>query len=158
MLAYEYFKKVIELLNSTKMEIGFERIKVDNIEKIIFKNNGLPNKNGYIEFEEFFENNLVLRMLDLSNVDLTNVNIIGLDFSGTNIHIDPQTIYNKDMTDVNCYGIKFSPWFCSFNDVILDGCVINDYEAMIDFTKLKSYNENTKVLSEVIDIFGSRSF
>lgn len=150
MKAYEYFKKAIELLNSTKMDLKFERIKLENINQIIFKNNGFPNEEGYIEFEDFFKDNMVLRMLDLSGVDLTNVNIRGLDFSGTNIHINPQTIYKKDMTGVNCTGLKFSPWFDSFDNAILNGAIINDYEAMIDINKLRSYDNSTKICREVI--------
>lgn len=149
--AYEYFKMATELLNSAKTDLSFEKIVLED-NKIFFKNNGLPNEKGYIEIEDFFKNNMILRMLDLSKVDLTNVDIRGIDFSGTNIHIDPQTIYQKDMTNVNCYGVKFSPFSDSFQDVILDGTIINDREANIDLSKVKSYNEQTKILHEVIDM------
>ena len=39
---------------------------------------------------------MILRMIDLSTIDLTNVDIRNMDFSGTNIQINPQTIYNKE--------------------------------------------------------------
>ena len=93
---------------------------------------------------------MILRMLDLSQLDLTNVNITYMDFSGTNIHINPQTIYNKDMTGVNAIGVHFSPFRDNFDDVILNGALINDYEAMIDLSKLRSYDANTIIKKEVV--------
>lgn len=156
MLAYQKFKEVIELLNETKMDLKFERIRVENLESIIFKNNGNPTEKGYIEFEDFFKNNMILRMLDLSQLDLTNVNITNMDFSGTNVHINPQTIYNKDMTGVNATDVHFSPFNDSFRDVILDGAIITDYEAMINFDELKSYSNATVVKNEVVAKFSTR--
>lgn len=150
MLAYQKFKEIAELLNDTKMDLKFDKVKIDNLRSIIFKNNGYPTENGYIEFDDFFKNNMILRMLDLSQLDLTNVNITYMDFSGTNIHINPQTIYNKDMTGVNALGVHFSPFRDSFDDTILDGALINDYEAMIDYNKLRSYNDNTVIKKEVV--------
>lgn len=147
---YELIKEATELLSLAKSDIGFNKIKLSNINSILFKNNGLPNSLGFIEFEEFFKNNMVLRMLDLSDVDLTNVDIRGMDFSGTNIHINPQIIYNKDMSYVNATDVKFSPFFDSFEGVILDGAIINDYEASVDFEKLCSYNSDTNITMEVI--------
>lgn len=149
MLAYQKFKEIAELLNDTKMDLKFDKIKINNLENIIFKNNGNPTENGYIEFDDFFKNNMLLRMLDLSQLDLTNVNITNMDFSGTNIHIDPQIIYNKDMTGVNALGVHFSI-LDRFDDVILDGALINDWEAMIYFDKLKSYNDRTIVKRDVL--------
>lgn len=150
MKAYALIKEATELLSLAKSDIGMEKIKLDNINSILFKNNGVPNSLGYIEFEEFFKNNMVLRMLDLSKLDLTNVDIRGMDFSGTNIHIDPQKIYNKDMSYVNATDVKFSPFFDSFHDVILDGTIINDYEANINLSLVRSYNEDTHLSKDVV--------
>lgn len=150
MKAYALIKEATELLSLAKSDIGMEKIKLDNINAILFKNNGVPNSLGYIEFEEFFKNNMVLRMLDLSKLDLTNVDIRGMDFSGTNIHIDPQKIYNKDMSYVNATDVKFSPFFDSFHDVILDGTIINDYEANINLSLVRSYNEDTHLSKDVV--------
>lgn len=146
MEAYQKFKEAIELLNNLKMEdITLDKIHMDDLENIFFKNNGKPNEQGYIEINEMFKDNMLLRMLDLSNINLTNVDIRGMDFSGTNINIHPQTIYNKDMTNVNTTGVKFSPFKLEdqFTDVILDGTIIDDYEAMIDLNTVKSYNNQT---------------
>ena len=150
MMAYQKFKEFAEQLNDTKTDLIFDKIKIDNLRNIIFKNNGNPTTKGYIEFDDFFKNNMILRMLDLSQLDLTNVNITYMDFSGTNVHINPQTIYNKDMTGVNALGVHFSPFRDSFDDAILDGALINDYEAMIDYNKLRSYNDNTVIRKEVV--------
>lgn len=150
MKAYSLFKELTELLNNAKMDLPLERIKIDNINQIIFKNSGIQNEVGYKEFEDFFKNNMILRMLDLSNLDLTDVDIRNMDFSGTNVHINPQTIYNKDMTGVNAIDVHFSPFTDSFDGVILDGALINDYEALIDFNKLKSYNNATVINNEVV--------
>ena len=143
--AYKLFKELAELLNNSKLEeLNLEKIKLDKIKEIFFKNNGLPNEKGYIEISDFFRNNMILRMIDLSTIDLTNVNIRNMDFSGTNIQINPQTIYNKDMINVNAKGIHF-PFYYSFEDTILDGCIIDDWEAMIDLDKVKSYNNSTYI-------------
>lgn len=150
MKAYALIKEATELLSLAKSDIGMEKIKLDNINAILFKNNGVSNSLGYIEFEEFFKNNMVLRMLDLSKLDLTNVDIRGIDFSGTNIHIDPQKVYNKDMSYVNATDVKFSPFFDSFQDVILDGTIINDYEANINLSLVRSYNEDTHLSKDVV--------
>lgn len=149
---YNKFSELAALINNTNLDMDFKKIKFKELEKIIFKSYGLPNALGYIEFEDFFKNNMVLRMIDLSMLDLTNVDIRGMNFSGTNIHIDPQVIYNKDMTNVNATNVKFSPFFDSFDDVILDGAIINDHEANIKLDKVRSYNENTCITDEVIAI------
>lgn len=149
MLAYTKFKEIAELLNDTKMDLKFDRVKISDLKKIIFKNDGNPTNNGYIEFDDFFKNNMLLRMLDLSQLNLTNVNITNMDFSGTNIHIDPQIIYNKDMTNVNAFGVEFSI-LDSFDGVILDGAKINDWNAMIYLEKLKSYNSSTIIRKDVL--------
>ncbi len=143
MKAYNKFKEVIEEINNLQMEVELEKIKLEDLKSIFFKNGGTPNDQGYIEIDNIFRNNMMLRMLDLSEIDLTNVDIKNMNFSGTNIHIDPQTIYNKDMTNVNASGVKFSPFHDSFDNVVLDGATITDWEAAINLEKIKSYNEQT---------------
>ena len=146
MEAYQMFKKATELLNNLKMEdITLDKIHMDDLESIFFKNNGRVNQQGYIEINDMFKDNMLLRMLDLSEIDFTNVDIRGMDFSGTNANIHPQLIYNKDMTNVNATGVEFSPFKPEdrFDDVILDGAIIDDYQAMIDLTTVRSYNNQT---------------
>ena len=143
LLAKQKLKEAAELFNDLDSKTSFDKIKIDNLRQLIFKNNGQVGENGFIEFDDFFRDNELLRIIDLSDLDLENVDITNMDFSGTNIHIDPQTIYNKDMTGVNALDVHFSPFLDSFDDVILDGTKINDKEAIIDLDKVKSYNEDT---------------
>ena len=149
-LAKQKLKEVAELLNSPQLSLKIDKIKIDNLRNIIFKNNGEFTEKGYIEFDDFFKDNMILRLIDLSDLDLSDVNITNMNFSGTNIHIDPQTIYNKDMTGVNATDVHFSPFLDKFDDVILDGAIINSPEIMIDVDKLKSYDENTLIKGEKI--------
>ena len=143
--AYNKLKEAVELLNNLKMEIDLEKIKLEDLELMFFKNQGKPNKQGFIEIDDMFRNNMLLRLLDLSEIDLTKVDIRNIDFSGCNIHIDPQKIHNKDMTNVNATGVKFSPFNDSFDGVILDGTIIDDWEAAINIEKIKSYNNQTQI-------------
>lgn len=116
-LAYQMLKEIAELLTDTRIDMNFDKIKIDNLREILFKNSGNPTEKGYIEFNNFFRNNQLLRMIDLSNLDLTNVDITHMDFSGTNVKINPQTIYNQDMTGViipNNNEIKIRE---NFNDI-----------------------------------------
>ena len=150
MLAKQKLKEVAELLNSPQESLKIDKIKIDNLKSIVFKNNGELNDEGFIEFDDFFKDNLILRLIDLSDLDLKDVDIRNMNFSGTNIHIDPQTIYNKDMTGVNAIDVHFSPFLDIFDDVVLDGAIINSPEVMIDVDKLKSYDENTLIKGEAI--------
>lgn len=143
--AYKQLTEAIALLNNLQTEVNLERIKLDGIETIMFKNNRKPNRNGAIEIDDMFKNNMLLRMIDLSNVSLDGVDIRGIDFSNTNIHIDPQMIYNKDMTNVNASGVVFSPFSDKFDGTIIDGAIIDSPEAMINFETLKSFNEQTVI-------------
>ena len=151
LLAYKKIKEAIELLNNTQINLQFEKIEIDNIRTILFKNNGYPTEKGYIEFDEMFKNNMILRMLKLSTLDLKNVDIRYMDFSGTDIHFNPQTIYNRDMTGVNALGVHFSPFTDNFEDTILDDAIINDYEAMIYLDRVRSYNERTLIKKDAIN-------
>lgn len=150
MKAYKLIKEAVELLNNSQTDIVFDRIKIDNLMSVLFKNSGKPNSRGFIEFEDLFKNNMILRMLDLSGLSLDNVDIRGMDFSYCNVHIDPQIIYNKDMSYVNATMIKFSPFSDSFDDVILDGAIITDKEANIDLSRVKSYNSETFIGKDTI--------
>ena len=150
MLAKQKLKEVAELLNSPQGSLKIDKIKIDDLENLVFKNNGKINENGYIEFEEFFKDNMILRLIDLSDLDLSDVDIRNMNFSGTNVHIDPQTIYNKDMTGVNATDVHFSPFLDIFDNVILDGAIIDSPEVIIDIDKLKSYDENTVIKGKTI--------
>lgn len=149
-LAKQKLEEAAKLFNELQPSTNYNKIKIDNLRDLVFKNNGNPTENGFIEFEDFFKDNEILKIIDLSDLDLENVDITNMDFSNTNIHIDPQTIYNKDMTGVNATDVHFSPFLDSFDDVILDGAKINDKEILIDLDRLKSYNDETIIESDIL--------
>ena len=147
--AYRLLKQAIVLLQDTSRVVPMDKMRVPNLEEIIFEPR--EKKEEPIRFVDYFKNNKILRMIDLSLLDLTDVDIRGMDFSNTNIHIDPQKIWQKDMSDVNCTNVKFSPFRDSFDDVRLDGTIINDHEARIDLSKVRSFDETTKIKSEIVE-------
>ena len=64
-------------------------------------------------------------LIDLSDVDFSNVKVSGIDFRGSNVRIDkfnldPQTIYNKDLSGCNFEGIYVNP-LIHFNGVDIRG-------------------------------------
>ena len=153
MLAQKKLKEVADLLNTPQQSLKIDKIKIDNLKSLVFKNNGEQNDHGFIEFDDFFKDNSILRLIDLSDLELDNVDITNMDFSGTNIHIDPQTIYNKDMTGVNATDVDFSPFLDIFDDVILDGATITDPDVLIDLERVKGYDENTHIETSTKSIY-----
>lgn len=91
-----------------------------------------------------------LPYINLAKVDLRNVNISGIDFSYTNIKIDPQVVYDKDLR--GCRFVSHSPaeWIftkdTNFNGCKLDGTYIDDAPVKINFKnmipKLQVVNKN----------------
>lgn len=57
---------------------------------------------------EYAFSNELLKMLDLSLVDFSDINVTGVDFSGTNANIDPQTIKCKSLSHTNLSGLDMS--------------------------------------------------
>ena len=49
--------------------------------------------------------------------------------------------------------VRFSPFQDLFENVILDGAIINDYEAMINLNKVKSFNDSIIITKEVISVW-----
>ena len=43
---YRQFREAAMALNNLKMEVNLEKIKLDDLGNIFFKNNGLPNEMG----------------------------------------------------------------------------------------------------------------
>lgn len=85
-----------------------------------------------------------LSVIDLSGIDLDNVNVSGLDWSKTNALIDPQRVWKKNLNG----GI-----YCgNFDGYQLKGCHLSDTTIMADDTsklafvrlnEVAEYNENT---------------
>ena len=71
-----------------------------------------------------------LPYINLSRISVVGVDISGIDFSYTNIKIDPQVVHNKDLS--NCKFVSPSPkeWIfdpnANFSGCLLDGTYIDD--------------------------------
>lgn len=50
----------------------------------------------------------ILKFIDLSGFSFDGKDVSGLDFSGTNANIDPQTVKGKNLTGTNLYGLDMS--------------------------------------------------
>ena len=58
-----------------------------------------------------------LKYIDLSLISFKNVDVSGLDFSGTNAIINPQEVYNKDLSCCDFSGMFVDPIMMNFNGV-----------------------------------------
>ena len=61
--------------------------------------------------------NELLKIMDLSLIDFSDINITGVDFRDTNANIDPQTVKYKSLDHTNLSGLDMS-------DKCFDGCSI----------------------------------
>lgn len=112
-------KKYVEKLrNELAKELynyyGTEKIKFDltkeELEDIIFEYENPKKKKMAFNFT-------LIKKIDLSGVDFTNVDISGLNFNGSKgVQINPQTVYNKDLSDVTATDVEF---IGSFDDVLI---------------------------------------
>lgn len=71
----------------------------------------------------------ILKYIDLSNISFDNQNVEGIDFTGTNANINPQTVQNKSLQKAKLSGLDFKDK--SFDDVLIVGT---------DFTKATNVN------------------
>ena len=132
-------KKSIELLEESKINLNDTLSKIKSSIKI--PDELLIQKvNDHYEFSpEFIP---LLKYIDLSFIDTKNLKLSGLDLSETNIHFNPQTIYNKDLSGTKLSNENVS--WVSFRDVNLENADIENekdsYE--IDYAII---NENTKL-------------
>ena len=132
-------KKSIELLEESKINLNDTLSKIKSSIKI--PDELLIQKvNDHYEFSpEFIP---LLKYIDLSFIDTKNLKLSGLDLSETNIHFNPQTIYNKDLSGTKLSDDNVS--WVSFRDVNLENADIENekdsYE--IDYAII---NENTKL-------------
>ena len=84
----------------------------------IFINNPIP----HYELKPIFRYNGILRMLNLNLCSFDQVLVEGIDFSGTNATLNPQTVYCKSLRGTNCDGVTFLT--LDFSNCILDDCKI----------------------------------
>ncbi len=61
-----------------------------------------------------------LPIIDLSIVSFKGVKISGVDFTGTNIKLDPQEVYNKDLRNCDFTGVYLDP-LINFKDSDISG-------------------------------------
>lgn len=78
----------------------------------------------------FLEHNL-LPIINLSGTSFKNVKVSGIDFSGTNANMNPQTVYQKDMSHGIYDGLNFT--MKSFEGVNTDGASFEG--CIMDFVK-----------------------
>ena len=97
----------------------------DNLEVKKKDKHKLPDKFIIVEGDHKVINpvyrSLVLQYFDLSIESWRNVDIRGVDFSYTNIDINPQEVYMKSLEGCIFKGISFSV-FEDFNGVNIKGC------------------------------------
>jgi len=100
--------------------------------------------NDHYEFRKEFLP--VLKFLNLSFIDTTNLKVSDIDFRGTNIRINPQVVYNKDLSyskfdDENLFG-DFSNCNLSGADISKESLPVGIYKSIIDNnTKLPNQKE-----------------
>ncbi len=88
----------------------------------------------------------MLPVINLSSNSFDNVKVSGIDFTGTNANIDPQTVYNKDMSHGIYDGLNFTmKSFDGVNtdDASFEGCVM-DFAKNTPQTRKKSDNSFQK--------------
>ena len=100
--------------------------------------------NDHYEFRKEFLP--VLKFLNLSFIDTTDLKVSDIDFRGTNIRINPQVVYNKDLSyskfdDENLFG-DFSNCNLSGADISKESLPVGIYKSIIDNnTKLPNQKE-----------------
>lgn len=98
----------------------------------------IENPIPHYELKPLFRYNKILRMLNLSLCSFEQVCIEGIDFSGTNAAINPQTVYLKSLKNTNCDGITFIT--LDFSDCILDNCKIT-FPNYVNLDNVSSYTD-----------------
>ncbi len=90
---------------------NFVRIKVSNL---------FVDCGDHKEIRPFILQTGLLKIIDLSMETFENVKISGIDFSGSNISLLPQKVYNKDLSGCNFEGVYISS-FIDFTGVDIRG-------------------------------------
>ena len=82
----------------------------------------------HLEILPWYLENELLPVINLSSNSFDNVKVSGIDFTGTNANLDPQTVYNKDMSHGIYDGLNFTmKSFDGVNtdDASFEGCVMD---------------------------------
>ena len=120
-------KKTLEFLEKRKMANS-------NLVRGLLSSISVPEDeliveiNGHREFnKDYIE---LLKFIDLSLLDVTNLKLSGLDLRGTNIRINPQIIFNKDLSNSKLSDDNVI--WASFKDVDLRGADISEEKESYD--------------------------
>ncbi len=113
----------------------YERLKIkpEILNEIFFDRNWEPN----------FRNS-EMRKLDLSEIDFTQKNVRGYDYSYTNVNINPQTVLGKDLSNTNLEGVDMSDK--EFKGVNIYGTNLKYTGATIDLKTIKGEISDIKKL------------
>ena len=84
----------------------------------------------------------LLRFLDLSYIDFSNVDIRYIDFRGTNAIIRPQNIYNKDASYAK-FDDNNLPDFSNYKGVNLTGSELDENETTLVNKENATINDET---------------
>lgn len=135
----EELKLALSLLETSKLDFQQTLNRINS--SIQISDELLIKKvDDHFEFNEEFIP--LLKYIDLSFIDTKNLKLSGLDLSETNIHFNPQLIYNKDLSGTKLADHNVS--WVSFKDVNLQGADISEetdsyeieYALIDDNTKL----------------------
>ena len=136
---FQKISDIDERLKELEYEEYYEetgnRKSVDLSELIITVDDHLEFNSQYVKY---------LKYIDLSTInEMPNIKVSGIDFSETNIKLDPQTVYKKDLSYSKFSDFNIS--FKSFEGCILDGTDLSDDKNCVDFDKAASTNSDTKL-------------
>ena len=112
----EYEKKKIAVLKKITSDASV-KYKLEPPRDFMYVENGIRKiSTKYSDY---------LRFYNLLMIDFADVDVRGLDFSGSSLAlINPQTVYNKDMSNGNFCDVTFSTY--DFNGVNTSNTVFND--------------------------------
>ena len=119
----ELIKKQKEVLYQIQKSLSV----LDEIEKKTGSKQKIQVSNLFVDVSDHKEINPMyleiglLKFIDLSMISFKNVKIAGIDFSGCNIHLIPQEVYEKDLHGCNFEGVYIDP-FMDFTGVDIRGC------------------------------------
>ena len=112
----EYEKKKIAVLKKMTSDASV-KYKLEPPRDFMYVENGIRKISA--KYSDY------LRFYNLLMIDFADVDVRGLDFSGSSLAlINPQTVYNKDMSNGNFCDVTFSTY--DFNGVNTSNTVFND--------------------------------
>ena len=112
--------EALENLKKSIQELSQFSDSSDKLPKMqIEEKDFLVKKEDHLEISPMYLD--VLKFIDLKYISFDNVKVDGIDFSETNLIIDPQKVYQKNLKGCNFEKIYISP-FMNFRGVDIRGC------------------------------------